>query len=175
LLENSRILAYMAYLSTAIANDFLDLAERDRRPISQMQVQKLIYFAHGWHLALHDKPLSMERFEAWDYGPVVRRLWEHLRKFGSKAVTERVSDFAMVGGKFKTVVSRISDSSNTGDRAVATDIIRTVWDKYGHFSAIQLSELTHIPEGPWAGARRSGQSYIDDHDIERYFKSLKAG
>lgn len=140
-----------------------------------MQVQKLVYFAHGWNLAINNEALSIEKFEAWDYGPVVRRLWEHLRRFGSKPVAGRIADFVMVGGKFKTVVSNIADSPATSDKAAALDVVRIVWDKYGHFSAIQLSELTHLPDGPWAAARKAQQPFIDDCEIRNYFLRLKAG
>jgi uncharacterized phage-associated protein len=134
----------------------------------------LIYFAHGWNLALYGQPLSIERFEAWDYGPVVRRLWERLRRFGSKPVTEKVADFMIVDGKLKSVVTKIEDSQS-GDESTdaAIGIVRTVWDKYGRFSAVQLSELTHVSDGPWSTARRQGFPFITDESIERYFKTLR--
>ena len=168
-----RILMYMAFLATAITNDFLQLAEQDGRPLTQMQIQKLIYFSHGWSLALNDQPLSIERFEAWDYGPVIRRLWERLRRYGSKPVTELVCDYALVNGKFKTFHPTMETSKTVTSIGTSMDIVRTVWRKYGHFSAIELSELTHIPEGPWAAARKSGEPYIPDRSIKKYFSTLR--
>jgi len=46
------------------------------RPISTMKLQKLLYLAQGWNLALTGKPLFREDFEAWASGPVCRTLQE---------------------------------------------------------------------------------------------------
>lgn len=163
---------YMAYLATAVANDFLELAELEKRALTQMHLQKLIYFSHGRNLARHEKPLTIERFEAWDYGPVIRRLWERLSRFGSQPVTEKLSDFMVKGGKFKRVITTIEDSANKGETAdEALEIVREVWHKYGRYSAIKLSELTHVSDGPWAVARSRGLPFIPDSDIKAYFKS----
>ena len=59
------------YTAKAIANYFLKHRKRFKRkgPITQMKLHKLVYFAHGWHLALKGEPLIDETLQAWDYGP----------------------------------------------------------------------------------------------------------
>ena len=125
-LKSTVFYRYMAFLATAVANDFLDLAGSESCPLSQMQVQKLLYFSHGWHLALRGEPLTVEPFEAWDYGPVVRRLWERLRKYGNKPVTEKIPDYVFSGGKFSTIVSGIEISPESGGYA-SLEIVRSIW------------------------------------------------
>lgn len=59
----------MGHSAKAIANFFID--RHKRHGISPLKLQKLIYMAHGWHLALLDKPLvEDEAPEAWKFGPV---------------------------------------------------------------------------------------------------------
>ena len=41
----------------AIANFFITLGVERECPPTQMKLQKLVYFAHGWHLGLYDQPL----------------------------------------------------------------------------------------------------------------------
>jgi uncharacterized phage-associated protein len=55
----------MPFDSKAVANEFLKLAEQDGVKLSPMKLLKLVYFAHGWHLALKGEPLLNERVEAW--------------------------------------------------------------------------------------------------------------
>jgi len=69
----------MAYSSLEIANAFLSLARENRTPLSQMQLQKLVYLAHGYNLALNGEPLVEDPVEAWYYGTVFRRLWDALK------------------------------------------------------------------------------------------------
>ncbi len=80
----------MPYPAAAIANEFLELARAEGRPLTPMHIQKLIYFAHGWNLALTGEPLIRERVEAWDYGPVIRALYGELKVFGSGAITKNL-------------------------------------------------------------------------------------
>ena len=47
-----------------------------------MLLQKLVYIAHGWNLAICGEPLIEEAPEAWDNGPVYRSIWDHIRDHG---------------------------------------------------------------------------------------------
>ncbi len=61
----------MGYSAQAVANCFLDLANKENKEITPLKIQKLVYIAHGWFLAVTDKPLVDDEFvEAWQYGPV---------------------------------------------------------------------------------------------------------
>lgn len=60
------------YDARDIANFFLDAAERNQTTLSITSLLKIIYFAHGWHLAEFGLPLIGQPFEAWQHGPVVR-------------------------------------------------------------------------------------------------------
>jgi uncharacterized phage-associated protein len=51
-----------------------------------MQAQKLIYLANGWSMALRHSKLIEEPFEAWDFGPVVRKLYDALKRYGSGSI-----------------------------------------------------------------------------------------
>ena len=58
--------------SLAIANEFIrrSLAAPEIE-LTQMKLQKLVYFAHGWNLVASDgDPLVEDEVQAWDYGPV---------------------------------------------------------------------------------------------------------
>ena len=55
------------YNALVVANYFIDKAKAEGVSLTPMKLQKLIYMAHGWHLALYDKPLIDEQFQAWDY------------------------------------------------------------------------------------------------------------
>jgi uncharacterized phage-associated protein len=127
-----------------------------------MKIQKLVYFAHGWHLALKDCPLIKESIEAWPYGPVVPEIYHELKRFGSGVVKGRMRDEF-----YETPV--VSDS-------VTRSLIDKVWDVYGGFDDVTLSAMTHRPDTPWSEVQRlhPGRRGIDipDERMSAYFKSL---
>jgi uncharacterized phage-associated protein len=133
------------YTSKAITNEFIALAAaQGRGDLSPMKLQKLVYLAHGWHLANFDEPLIKEVVQAWRYGPVIPSLYHDLKQYGNEPVTEELHSVKYEDGKFSRFVPRVDDSDEK-----AKAIIEQVWEVYGKFSPIQLSNLTHEHGTPW--------------------------
>ncbi|MDQ3330433.1 MAG: DUF4065 domain-containing protein [Planctomycetota bacterium] len=128
----------MPFTSKAIANFFLDLAADDPDGLSPMKLQKLVYFAHGWHLAITGKPLINEQIEAWKYGPVIQSLFHEFKEFGAERIDRCARDW-------KGNVPKVA--KNSGNHFVQA-LLRKVWREYGKFSATKLSNMTHQPGTP---------------------------
>jgi uncharacterized phage-associated protein len=137
--------------AAAAANEFLQLgwSEPGLPPITQMKLQKLLFYAHAWHLATQNRPLFEEDFEAWAWGPVVRDVYFQTREFGREPITKRISrltvapgDTRFLNAKFETPIL------GEGDVGVRT-FIRSVWESHKPFSGVQLSNSTHAPGEPW--------------------------
>lgn len=165
--------------SKAVANYFLDIAERDGKTLNPMKLQKLVYIAHGWHLAIRRYPLIRESVEAWKYGPVIADLYHEFKKFGNMPITERATEIKSsrtTGGVFSI---RISIEEPTVDRCADDPedtgrFLDRVWDVYRDFTAVQLSNMTHEPGTPWHETRqryRNKRSVsIPDETIEAYYR-----
>lgn len=76
----------------AVANYLLDKARDDGELLTHMKLQKLVYIAHGWHLAVTGKPLLSDPVEAWQFGPVIRSLYHDLKHFGHEPISGRLRD-----------------------------------------------------------------------------------
>jgi uncharacterized phage-associated protein len=163
---------YMSYPAAAVANELLDLAGRSNRKLTQIEIQKLVYFAHGWHLALTEQILIPDQIEAWTYGPVVRRLYDALKKFGNSPITEKVLDWKMGGNSGFSYCFPTIQSPSVEDDAYARTVIQSVWDKYGMLGSFKLVEITHLDGSPWQQARAKGIPYISNEEIKDYFKGL---
>ena len=50
--------------------------------MTNLRLQKLLYFAQGWHLARYGKPLFDDDIEAWQYGPVVPSVYNAYKQYG---------------------------------------------------------------------------------------------
>ena len=75
------------YKVEAVANWFLQYAKSNDIIIDHMKLQKMIYFANGWALGVTGEPLIDERFEAWQYGPVVPSIYHQFKAFGRRPIT----------------------------------------------------------------------------------------
>lgn len=131
--------------SPEIANRFIDLASRRRQSLTHMQLQKLVYIAHGWNLALNNRPLTEDDPEAWNYGPVYRDLYLALRRYGSRPIDSLIArdDWSRVpsSAEEEEALGRLSPDEQA--------VLEKVFDVYGGFEAFQLSALTHQPNTPW--------------------------
>lgn len=148
----------MAHDPRAIANEFIKLA--GNRPINQMWLQKLVYMAHGWNLAINKAPLVSGSIEAWDGGPVMRTIWNHMRDFGRNAA-----------GRFgKSAKEPFEADLTDSERA----IIEQVWKRYGDYTGNELSNMTHQKGTPWSNAYfgRGRNAKLRDSDIRQHFTEL---
>lgn len=155
------------YDSRIVANTLLELALDDRRTLTHMEVQKLVYIANGWSLVLRGKRLVEDDPEAWEYGPVYRTLYHEFKRFGSKPIDSFYQELDL---------NELDYRIPTVDDAEALDLLDEVWAAYSHLSGLQLSSLTHQDGTPWHETiRTKGQNALIDEDLIReHFQELAA-
>jgi uncharacterized phage-associated protein len=140
-----------------IANYFLTLQDEDGGDISNLKLQKLLYYAQGLHLASYGMPLFSEGIYAWQHGPVVPDIYQEFKQFGSGAIP-RPKDF---------------DDAIYQDEV--KEFLNEVYEVFGQFSAWKLRNMTH-EEAPykevasWQGKirheamREHFEQYVKDSD-----------
>lgn len=69
-----------------VANAFIELAKNSEYDVSHMKLQKLVFIANGFHLAIFDEPLYYNDTAAWKWGPVVPFLYKKLKKYEAKPI-----------------------------------------------------------------------------------------
>lgn len=131
----------MPYTPLQIANTFLTRYAGAAGGIDHMKLQKLDYFVHGWWLAYNADRLLTEQPQVWKYGPVFPSLYRDLKIYGNADLTEpvKVNPF---GGTAPVL-------PNNPDAAAASELLDWVWKRYGHLSALALSDLTHREGTAW--------------------------
>lgn len=159
----------MTYDGRAVANFVLDHADQLGIKVTNLSLQKLVYFCHVWSLIELGKPLIKQSFEAWEYGPVLQYLYREFKKFGSTPVVGRAQQTNPFSGKQERV-------SQTFDLATE-DLLKRVVGFYGRLSAGTLVTLTHADGGPWhrvwhQGGRINPGMHIDDREILRFYSRI---
>lgn len=133
--------ASAAFDPRAICNLILDEAAHDRRSITNLALQKLLYFAHGHYLVETKKPLVTGFFEAWKYGPVHPTAYQAFKSAGAKPI-----EFRAVSRDPFTQVSRPIPAC-TDASAVAR--IRRIVRSYAGLTPGRLVEVSHARGAPW--------------------------
>lgn len=68
------------YKSREIADYIILYFQEHGEPLTNLKLQKLLYYAKGWYLALYDKPLFNDKIEAWVHGPVVPSIYHAFKQ-----------------------------------------------------------------------------------------------
>ena len=147
----------MAYAAASVANAFLSRAFRDKKRISPMKIQKLVYIAHGYSLVECSEPMLDEVFEAWKFGPVLSSLYQECKRYGRDEITNYLKDIDPETGKESPAALPDNDHVN--------NIIDFVWKTYGSESAISLSDWTHVKGGPWDRVTEGGTKLLRHRDV----------
>jgi uncharacterized phage-associated protein len=134
----------------AVANYFLDLADRDAIPVNQLKLQKLVYIAHGWHLAITNRPLFDDEIVAWPHGPVIPKLYHEFKHCGDEEILTRGFEYRPELDEVHEFSLNSDDSNLTVDQLLETTrILNRVWEQYHRFTDSQLSQMTHQQNTPW--------------------------
>ena len=114
--------------------------------IGGLKLQKLLYYAQGFHLAIEGEPLFKDRIKAWRHGPVVPGVWQKYRH-----VTPQ-PDYDL----------RLKFSKDQ------LELLDEVWNVYGCYSGWMLRNMTH-EEPPWLETERDEE--IKPKAMKAYFKT----
>ncbi|MFA5932007.1 MAG: type II toxin-antitoxin system antitoxin SocA domain-containing protein [Candidatus Paceibacterota bacterium] len=130
-----------------------------RRVITNKKIQKLVYYAQAWSLAINKRPLFEEKIEAWVHGPAIKSVYDRYKKFGF-SVIKKEPDLALI--------KVISENDK--------NILEQVWDVYGKYDSSYLEMLTHS-ELPWQKAREgltvdeSSENEISIASMQEFYSS----
>ena len=163
----------MGYSAKAVANYFL--SNYGKHGISPLKLQKLVYVAHGWYMAFHEDPLIGDEYaEAWRHGPVFPSLYHEFKHRGSLRITELAKEVELVSGMLRRSTPGIPKSD-----VETRELLDKIWDVYGEYSAIQLSNMCHQAGSPWDQTRKSNpknanNADIDDELIRKHYQRVRA-
>lgn len=138
----------------ALCNTILKKSFDENIPVSPMKLQKLIYFIYRDYLQRTNTPLFTEEFQTWQYGPVLRSVYDEFKTFRANPIMR----FAKTANDEVYIINEAAD-----DNLCAS--INNVWGKYKYGDGISLSKITHLEGSAWRKAYESQRLTLDDEDI----------
>lgn len=147
----------------AVARALYETADRLGHRLDLLQVEKLVYIAHGWSLACRGVPLIDEVVSVESFGPRIGSLTPLRYRYGREILPADAAEqiFAYAGPRQHL------------DPVAAEIIVRTALH-YAPYAAWQLSALTRMEGGAHARALGDGLPAIANGEIETDFAELAA-
>lgn len=167
--ERTGNLTVTGYDGRAVANCVLDLCDSLGVAVSNLSLQKIVYFCHVWSLISLHRPLVRHSFEAWEFGPVLPYLYREFRKFDRGAISERALEIDTITGNFRKVEYAFDQETEL--------LVRQITKFYSRIRASDLVELSHADGGPWHKVWNHGGSVnpgmkISNADVVDFYSKV---
>lgn len=134
-----------------VARFFIMLGDDNDDLLTNLRVQKLLYYAQGHWLACHDSPLFEENIYGWLNGPAVGSVWATLNEYDQNTI-----EF---------------DGDDPVFSQEITEHLRKVYSTYSVYSETGLRNMT-MNESPWKETSISTDSIITIDKMKKYFGSI---
>ncbi|NEP11001.1 MAG: DUF4065 domain-containing protein [Symploca sp. SIO2C1] len=139
------------YQASDIAKYFIHYANLEEDGMmTNLKLQKLLYYAQGFYLALFNQPLFREEIKAWQYGPVVEEIYHTYSEYLRNPIPEP------------------EDFNSEVITSEAQELIDEVYSVFGKYTGTILANLTH-QEKPWMSTDTN--QTITHELMSDYFKS----
>lgn len=149
-----------------LAKYFISLSNETGSLISNLKLQKLMFYAQAWHLALFEERLIDNEFQAWVHGPVLPNSYREFRQFGWKPIINEDLNQDFIDNFCSNVVDQQQ-----------CELLNDVVEEYFGLTAFQLERLTHS-EDPWIIARKGlapdepSENVISDDSMIDYYQQF---
>lgn len=136
---------YIVYLMRDVCED-----------LSNMKINKLLYYAQGYYLQKYGDVMFDDPIEAWEHGPVVPDVYRRYKACGDAPVSE------------------CDESRAAIVPPEAADILFEVARQYGRYTASALRSMTHVIGGPWDQVYRNKARHLEITVpvIRQYFQNI---
>lgn len=120
-----------AYNAKDVAHYIVDKCTREEDPVSNLQLQKIMYFLQVAYSKVTGTLLFAEEFEAWPYGPVLRDVYHEYSMYGGTAIQKRYDLLDLFSPEIKRFV----------DDGIVSLRKKYPWD---------LVKIAHADGSPWS-------------------------
>ena len=140
------------YEALDIARYIVDICAEKKHAISNLKIQKILYFIQAEFLVERKKACFTDKIEAWDFGPVIPEVYRYYKAYG--------------GGN----IPRENITAQIKIKEVDKQLIDMVVEACNDYSAVQLVNITH-KQKPWIQAYKKHQNNeITNNSIQKFFE-----
>ena len=152
------IAKWFLFKNNAEANEN-EIEEEPYEKITNLKLQKLLYYAQGISLALYDTPLFYQDIEAWPHGPVVREVYEKYSDNKGNPIN------IVMDTNDESTIERLEQNNKYNN------ILNLAYNNFAIYTAWQLRNMTHEDGTPWDITQKTKGLFkvIENQQIRDYF------
>lgn len=137
--------------------------------ISNLKLQKLLYFIQAEFLLDYSFPCFIEDIEAWNLGPVVREAYREYKRYGANPIPKIIKIAEYNSHSHNCIIyTPFKDDKITDEHK---GVIDNLIDYFADYTASELIDITHA-QRPWINAYNSDNRIITIYAIEEYFNEI---
>ena len=139
-----------------VAKELICKFNREDKDITQLKLQKLLYFIEAYYMAMYDKDsLYKEKFYAWTYGPVSKEIYSKYKNYMDLPIRESgcANNLEIFGEEIISSFNRI-------------------YNVFGKLTSSQLIKLTHMQGSPWFETPTNFDAEIPKEKTKKWFKEV---
>jgi uncharacterized phage-associated protein len=155
---NDIVINNSGLLVSQVANCILELGDSYDVEITNLKLQKLLYFSDGLYYTVTGNYLFNKRMQAWKFGPVSDEIYYEFRHFGKKPIKNIRSCYYDPETEQEPSFLTVSEQNNKE----AFNIIKANFILLAGQESFELVEQSHIVDGPWHKAYQ----IAPNHQIE---------
>ncbi len=155
------------YSAVDVSRHIVNYINGKGKNISNLKLQKLLYFVQGFYWLLKSKNCFEDDMEAWDFGPVVRDVYLEFKEYGSNSIPP-IREIITSGDGLLSISSEAYTDNviSEEDKLVIDKIV----DIFIDISASSLVKITH-DQAPWQKYYRTGEKkVIPKQEIRNFFQ-----
>lgn len=130
-----------------IVNKSIDLGT----PVSNLKLQKLLYYVQAAKLVNDNVAMFKEKISAWKYGPAVESVFHEFKFYANMKIDEKCNSDDIIAAKDKALIDEVLQAYR---EVIAIDMVRKSCN-----------------EDPWKNAYKNKEAYISLEAIQSYYRN----
>lgn len=157
-----------------VSNLIIDTAKRNGQELTNLKLQKILFFLQGFYLYKYGDRLINGNFSRWQYGPVEKDAYEYFKSNGSSWLTDEAFNFSADTDTFKIISIHPISVADIGNEKFTS--LKTTLAELLEIPTWKLVELTHN-DPSWSKYKDkikqySAPDYTDDQIKDCYIHSF---
>lgn len=146
------------YQAKEIAIVILKIAEENSSPVTNLKLQKILYYVQAYFLSKYERACFADPIVAWKLGPVIQNVYYEYYSYVNQPICD-----PKISGEYDQIRNKISMTDLSAIRTVVLSLLR--------FKPFELVNKTHN-ETPWKTTLQSNiieqdkiKAYFDEHPV----------